>query len=46
MIVIGDREAANRTLSPRLRDGTELKDIPVEAFSARLKEESQVPSTT
>ncbi len=46
MIVIGDREAADRTLSPRLRDGTELKDIPVEAFMARLKEESQLPSTT
>jgi threonyl-tRNA synthetase len=46
MIVIGDREAADRTLSPRLRDGTELKDIPVEAFIARLKEESRVPSTT
>jgi threonyl-tRNA synthetase len=45
MIVIGDREAAERTLSPRLRDGTELKDIPVAAFIARLKEESQVPST-
>jgi len=46
MIVIGDREAADRTLSPRLRDGTELKDVPVAAFVARLKEESQIPSTT
>ncbi|MFI5354914.1 MAG: threonine--tRNA ligase [Desulfobaccales bacterium] len=46
MIVIGDREAADRTLSPRLRDGTELKDIPEEEFIARLKEESQLPSTT
>jgi len=46
MIVIGDREAADRTLSPRLRDGTELKDIPVQAFISRLKEESRVPSTT
>jgi threonyl-tRNA synthetase len=46
MIVIGDREAADRTLSPRLRDGTELKDIPVEAFITRLKVESQMPSTT
>ncbi|MCL4501707.1 MAG: threonine--tRNA ligase [Deltaproteobacteria bacterium] len=45
MIVIGDREAADRTLSPRLRDGTELKDIPVEAFINRLKEESRLPST-
>ncbi|MCX5890227.1 MAG: threonine--tRNA ligase [Deltaproteobacteria bacterium] len=46
MIVIGDREVADRTLSPRLRDGTELKDVPVAAFVARLKEESQIPSTT
>ena len=46
MIVIGDREAADRTLSPRLRDGTELKDIPEEEFINRLKEESQLPSTT
>jgi threonyl-tRNA synthetase len=46
MIIIGDREAADRTLSPRLRDGTELKDVPLEAFIGRLKEESQVPSTT
>jgi threonyl-tRNA synthetase len=46
MIVIGDREAADRTLSPRLRDGTELKDVPVAAFVARLKEESQIPSST
>jgi threonyl-tRNA synthetase len=43
MIVIGDREAESRTLSPRLRDGTELKDIPVESFIARLREESQIP---
>ena len=46
MIVIGDREAADHTLSPRLRDGTELKDLPVEAFINRLREESQLPSTT
>jgi threonyl-tRNA synthetase len=46
MIVIGDREAVDRTLSPRLRDGTELKDVPVAAFVARLKEESQIPSST
>ncbi len=46
MIVIGDREAADRTLSPRLRDGTELKDIPEAEFINRLKEESQLPSTT
>jgi threonyl-tRNA synthetase len=43
MVIIGDREAANRTLSPRLRDGTELKDLEVEAFITRLKQESRIP---
>jgi threonyl-tRNA synthetase len=43
MVIIGDREAANRTLSPRLRDGTELKDLEIGAFMARLKEESRIP---
>ena len=43
MVIVGDREAANRTLSPRLRDGTELKDLEIEAFMARLQEESRIP---
>ena len=43
MVILGDREAANRTLSPRLRDGTELKDLEIGAFMARLKEESRIP---
>jgi threonyl-tRNA synthetase len=43
MVIIGDREAANRTLSPRLRDGTELKDLEIEAFLTRLQEESRIP---
>jgi threonyl-tRNA synthetase len=43
MVIIGDREAANRTLSPRLRDGTELKDLEIEAFVARLAHESRIP---
>jgi threonyl-tRNA synthetase len=46
MVVLGDREAASRTLAPRLRDGTELKDISLEAFMERLKAESRLPSTT
>jgi threonyl-tRNA synthetase len=45
MVVLGDREAANRTLAPRLRDGTELQDITLEAFMARLQEESRIPAT-
>jgi threonyl-tRNA synthetase len=43
MVIIGDREAANRTLSPRLRDGTELKDLEIEAFVTRLIHESRIP---
>ncbi len=44
MIIMGDREAADRTLAPRLRDGTELKGVPLEAFIQRLREESRIPS--
>ncbi len=44
MVVIGDREAANSTLSPRLRDGTAWKDVPLQEFIDRLREESKVPS--
>jgi threonyl-tRNA synthetase len=44
MVIMGDREAASRTLAPRLRDGTELKDVPLEAFVQRLREESRIPS--
>jgi len=44
MVIIGDREAAGRTLAPRLRDGTEWKDMPVDAFIARLQEEGKIPT--
>jgi threonyl-tRNA synthetase len=44
MVVIGDREAAQGTLSPRLRDGTELKDLALADFIARLVAESRVPT--
>ena len=44
MVIMGDREAADRTLAPRLRDGTELKGVPLEAFIQRLREESRTPS--
>lgn len=44
MVIIGDREAESRTLSPRLRDGTEWKDIPVETFITRLQEEGKIPT--
>ncbi|MBI4643969.1 MAG: threonine--tRNA ligase [Deltaproteobacteria bacterium] len=44
MVIIGDREAADRTLSPRLRDGTEWKDIPVDTFINRVQEEGKIPT--
>jgi threonyl-tRNA synthetase len=44
MVIIGDREAEQRTLSPRLRDGTEIKGLQIDAFVARLREESRVPT--
>jgi threonyl-tRNA synthetase len=43
MVVVGDREAAQGTLSPRLRDGTELKDLDIDTFLNRLKDESRIP---
>ncbi|MBI4797112.1 MAG: threonine--tRNA ligase [Deltaproteobacteria bacterium] len=44
MVIIGDREAADCTLSPRLRDGTEWKDIPVDTFINRVQEEGKIPT--
>jgi threonyl-tRNA synthetase len=44
MVIMGDREAADRTLAPRLRDGTELKGVSLEDFIKRLQEESRTPS--
>jgi threonyl-tRNA synthetase len=44
MVIIGDREAQSRTLAPRLRDGTEWKDVPFQDFIHRLREESRIPA--
>jgi threonyl-tRNA synthetase len=44
MVIMGDREAADRTVAPRLRDGTEFKEIPLEMFIQRLKEEARMPT--
>ena len=44
MVIIGDREAESRTLSPRLRDGTEWKDMPVTTVITRIQEEGKIPS--
>ena len=44
MVIMGDREAESRTLSPRLRDGTEWKDVPLDTFIARVQEEGKIPT--
>ncbi|MGO9176669.1 MAG: threonine--tRNA ligase [Desulfobaccales bacterium] len=44
MIIIGDREELNQTLSIRQLDGTKLNDVPVKEFKERLKKEAKVPS--
>jgi threonyl-tRNA synthetase len=41
MLVLGDREVEERTLTPRLRSGKNLPAMPVEEFAARLIEESK-----
>ena len=44
MIIVGDQEKLNQTLSIRQLDGTKLNDVPVKEFKKRLKEEAKVPS--
>jgi len=44
MIIIGDQEKLNQTLSIRQLDGTKLNDVPVKEFKERLKKEAKVPS--
>jgi threonyl-tRNA synthetase len=44
MIIIGDQEELNQTLSIRQLDGTKLNDVPVNEFKKRLKKEAKVPS--
>ena len=44
MIIIGDQEELNQTLSIRQLDGTKLNDVPVKEFKERLKKEAKVPS--
>jgi len=40
MVIAGKKEMANGTISVRVRDGGELKDIAVQDFIERVKEEN------
>ena len=44
MIVLGEKDAENNTVSIRSRDKGELGAMPLEQFLAMLTEESKVPS--
>jgi threonyl-tRNA synthetase len=43
MLVLGDKEVAAGTVSPRARDGQQLPPMSLEAFADRLVEEARVP---
>ncbi|MCS6915694.1 MAG: threonine--tRNA ligase [Myxococcales bacterium] len=43
MVVIGDKEVAARTVSPRTRDGRQLEARPLEVFARELAAEAQPP---
>jgi threonyl-tRNA synthetase len=43
MLVVGDKEVAAGTVAPRLRDGTQLPPMTVDALADRLSEEAKLP---
>lgn len=43
MLVVGDREAADRTVAPRARSGEQLAAVSTEAFAARVLAEAEPP---
>src|SRR5262249_45058355 len=43
MLVIGDKEVAAGTVAPRLRDGTQLAAMTVDALADRLTDEARLP---
>ena len=43
MLVVGDKEVAAGTVAPRLRDGTQLAPMTLEALAERLSAEARLP---
>jgi threonyl-tRNA synthetase len=43
MLVIGDKEVAAGTVAPRLRDGTQLEPMSVDALADRVSAEAKLP---
>jgi threonyl-tRNA synthetase len=42
MLVVGDKEMEQGTLTPRMRDGTNREPMSPDAFAALIREESGV----
>jgi len=40
LVITGKKEMASETISVRVRDGGELKDVTIQDFIARVKEEN------
>jgi len=40
MVIVGKKEMEKKTLTVRMRDGSELKDITVQDLIARIKEDN------
>jgi len=43
ILVVGDKEAAARTVAPRTREGKQLEVMPIDDFVARLRTEAAEP---
>src|SRR5262249_23227291 len=43
MLVLGDKEVAAGTVSPRTRSGQQLESMPIEVFADRLADEARAP---
>jgi threonyl-tRNA synthetase len=46
MVVVGEKDMAARTVSPRTREGKQLPAMPLEEFALRLRDEAKMPAFT
>jgi threonyl-tRNA synthetase len=44
MLVVGEKDMANGTVSPRLRSGEQLPAMPLEEFAQKLLREAAFPT--
>jgi threonyl-tRNA synthetase len=44
MVVVGEKDMAARTVSPRTREGKQLPAMPLDEFALRLRDEAKMPA--